>query len=170
MARITQKKAAEIAADLALLHSADLRYVHVLMRELTFGQLGKYAENAHLKDIIATEQKAITDIMTSGRIAFVPGASEAVVRQLAEIILLDAEELGEKRGVKNMSSVVLDGHPPEKILGYCEENQADMLIVGTRGLSGIKDFFARKRFAETAKSFDLYLCVRQVGTQRWKWP
>ncbi|MFK7963591.1 MAG: universal stress protein [Burkholderiaceae bacterium] len=134
------EKAAEIAADLALLHSADLRYVHVLMRDLTFGQLGKYAENIHLKDIIATEQKAITELMTSGKVAFVPGACEAVVRQLAEIILLDAKELGEKRGVNTIRSVILDGHAAERILSYCEKSRADILIVGTRGLSGVKNF------------------------------
>lgn len=133
-------KAAEIAADLALLHSAQLHYVHILMRDLTFGDLGKFATNAHLKDIIANEQKALTSIMTSGKVAFVPGACDAVVRQLSEIILLDAEETARKQGVDTLNSTVLDGNTAEKLLEFADQKQADMIIVGTRGLSGVKDF------------------------------
>jgi len=133
-------KAAELAADLALLHSAQLHYVHVLMRDLAFGDLGKFATNAHLKDIIANEQRALTSIMTSGKVAFVPGACEDVVRQLSEMILFDATELAEAKGVNKLNTAVLDGDAADEFLKFAEQNMADMIIVGTRGLSGVKEY------------------------------
>lgn len=133
-------KAVELAADLAVRYSARLHFVHVLMRDLTFAELGKFEGNAHLADVVEAEQKALADLMTSGQVSFVPGASNKVVRQLAEIISVDAKLQAEAYGVDAVSVAILDGKTDDEIIDYAQQIATDLVVIGTRGLSGVKDF------------------------------
>ncbi len=133
-------KAVELAADLAARYSARLYFVHVLMRDLTFAQLSKYEGNAHLSDVVEVEQKALADLMVSGQVSFVPGASNAVVRQLAEIVSVDAKAQAESHGVSDVNVAILDGKPDDEIIAFANRIHAEMIVIGTRGLSGVKDF------------------------------
>ncbi|WP_048044666.1 universal stress protein [Methanosarcina mazei] len=49
------------------------------------------------------------------------------------------QNLGKERGVK-VNPVYLKGIPAEKILEYAEENDIDLIVMGTQGLTGIKRF------------------------------
>lgn len=45
-------------------------------------------------------------------------------------------------GVQDRSqSVMLEGHPSQKIVEYAQENEIDLIVMGSRGLSGIKKLF-----------------------------
>ncbi len=46
---------------------------------------------------------------------------------------------GEEKGV-DVKSVILEGNPAEKIIEYAEKNDADLVVMGTKGHSGIKRF------------------------------
>lgn len=49
------------------------------------------------------------------------------------------QNLGRDAGVK-VEPVYLRGSPAEKILEYAEENNIDLIVMGTQGLTGIKKF------------------------------
>ena len=49
------------------------------------------------------------------------------------------QNLGKESGVK-VNPVYLKGIPAEKILEYAEENDIDLIVMGTQGLTGIKRF------------------------------
>ncbi len=132
-------KAVGLAADLAARYGARLYFVHVLMRDLTFADLGKFDGNAHLADVVEAEQKALADLMVSGQVAFVPGASNAVIHQLAEIVTVDAKAEAERLGVDSVDVAILDGKPDQEIVSFADQVAADLIVIGTRGLSGVKD-------------------------------
>lgn len=39
-----------------------------------------------------------------------------------------------------INTVVLEGNPAQKIVSYAEERKADLIVIGSRGLSGLKEF------------------------------
>ena len=49
------------------------------------------------------------------------------------------EKLGKEAGVK-IEPVFLKGIPADKILEYAEENNIDLIVMGTHGLTGMKRF------------------------------
>jgi nucleotide-binding universal stress UspA family protein len=51
----------------------------------------------------------------------------------------DVDRLGKKAGVK-VEPVFMKGIPADKILEYAEENNIDLIVLGTHGLTGIKKF------------------------------
>lgn len=51
----------------------------------------------------------------------------------------NVEKLGKEAGVK-VKPVFLKGIPADKILEYAEENNIDLIVMGTQGLTGIKKF------------------------------
>ena len=48
-------------------------------------------------------------------------------------------KLQDFNGKKNFDLEV--GHPSERILAYCKEKQCTAIVIGSRGLSGIAEFF-----------------------------
>lgn len=48
-------------------------------------------------------------------------------------------ELGEEAGIK-VEPFFLKGSPAQKILEYAEENDIDLIVMGTQGLTGVKKF------------------------------
>ncbi|MCM1566015.1 MAG: universal stress protein [Dehalobacter sp.] len=46
-------------------------------------------------------------------------------------------ELGKKENI-TINTVIIHGHPVEKIIDYAQENEFDLIIIGTRGLGGFK--------------------------------
>jgi nucleotide-binding universal stress UspA family protein len=72
----------------------------------------------------------------------VTGWGEAVEEYLenkGKVAIDEVEKMGKDSGVK-IESVVLRGIPAEKILEYAEENNIDLIVMGTQGLTGIKKF------------------------------
>jgi nucleotide-binding universal stress UspA family protein len=49
-----------------------------------------------------------------------------------------AVAVASKAGVKKISSVIIEGDPAEAILDLAAKNKADMIIMGSRGLSDFK--------------------------------
>ncbi|HII93862.1 MAG TPA: universal stress protein [Methanosarcina sp.] len=64
---------------------------------------------------------------------------EEYLKDKGRIAIGNVEKMGEKAGVK-VKSVFLKGIPADKILEYAQENNIDLIVVGTHGLTGIKKF------------------------------
>jgi len=56
----------------------------------------------------------------------------------AQEMLDSAKESCEKQGIQ-FASKILDGSPASKIAEFAEEEKVDLVIVGSRGLGGIKE-------------------------------
>ncbi|RXA19897.1 universal stress protein [Methanosarcina sp. MSH10X1] len=72
----------------------------------------------------------------------VMGWSEAFEEYLANkggAAVGNVEKLGREAGVK-VKPAFLKGIPADKILEYADENNIDLIIMGTHGLTGIKKF------------------------------
>jgi len=62
-----------------------------------------------------------------------------ILRIKGRVAIGNVEKMGEEAGVK-VKSVFLKGIPADKILEYARENNIDLIVVGTHGLTGIKKF------------------------------
>lgn len=64
--------------------------------------------------------------------ALVPSAEDG--RSLHDLLVAARDEARE-RGIQDVDVVVLHGDPLEQILSYLHKHRADLVVVGTRGLS-----------------------------------
>lgn len=88
----------------------------------------------HALYVISTQHAVITRT--------VKGWSEGLEESLTEkgsAAIGYVEKMGEEIGVK-VTPVFLKGIPADKILEYAQENNIDLIVMGTHGLTGIKKF------------------------------
>jgi nucleotide-binding universal stress UspA family protein len=55
--------------------------------------------------------------------------------------IVDEVEQELKQLPNNTKTAVLEGNPPEAIIEYAEQNEADLIVMGSRGLGGLKELF-----------------------------
>jgi nucleotide-binding universal stress UspA family protein len=58
----------------------------------------------------------------------------------ADMMLAEAKELCEDAGVKKVTTYAREGDPADAILDVAEEQGADLIVVGNKGMSGAKRF------------------------------
>ncbi|KZE73380.1 universal stress protein [Paenibacillus elgii] len=68
----------------------------------------------------------------------VPANLDQDYEEFARSVLKEAEEV--TAGVSGVKHVLQQGQPAVTILEYAEENGVDLIIMGSRGLSGIREF------------------------------
>jgi nucleotide-binding universal stress UspA family protein len=135
-------KAVGLASDLALKYDARMVLVHVL-------QYGPIPEG--LRRMLEAER--LVEPTTSGKtkpVAGVPRWLTAVTTgkenseelrlaaAAAEQIVSQAERVVRTKGVKNVHTTVEDGDAARRILECAERENADLIIVGSRGFSDLK--------------------------------
>jgi len=62
-----------------------------------------------------------------------------VLKKEGEKAVSEVRELGEASGV-NVRDVILEGHPSSEIITFAENNDADIIVVGTLGKTGLDRF------------------------------
>jgi len=62
-----------------------------------------------------------------------------ILRKEGEKAVSEVKELGEASGV-NVRNVILEGHPSSEITTFAENNDADIIVVGTLGKTGLDRF------------------------------
>ena len=104
------RKAVQYAADIALKYKAMVHVVHIV---------------SPLPDIIQ-ESEVLEVIQDRG---------EAFAREILE------EAVGEfkKKGVRSFQSTVLHGNPADAIIEFARKHGVDMIVMGSRGLSGVTE-------------------------------
>jgi len=65
------------------------------------------------------------------------GTRSDVLNYVADKILKDAREAAKKRGARTIETVIANGDPATEIINTANEKGADLIVVGTRGLSGM---------------------------------
>ncbi len=123
-------RAVSFAAELAAGLQASILLLHVLSKLPSRRQLQNYL--AALEENPASHE----------------GEIESVRRALAKSgedhgmeILANAEQLLRERGVNDVSTAIRDGDPSTELLRVAETGKYDMIIMGRRGLGGLKGIF-----------------------------
>lgn len=137
------QRAVETAAELAGKLDAELLIVHVMMHGRPTAELVRMAEVEHLV-------KEAHDVVSPG-MQYIPGSpreflgrdtadprSPRIIAVLGEQILVRAEAYCAEKGVKNIKTSARTGDYAEEILDAAKDLKADMIVVGSRGLGGLK--------------------------------
>lgn len=119
-------KAVELASDLAEKYGARMILLHVI-HERVSESLQRMAEIEYGAEIAAASA--------------LPNQKAAIYEALQDLgrrILEQAEQVARGKGVKNISKVVEEGDAVKRILEQAERTQADLIVLGSRGLSDLK--------------------------------
>jgi nucleotide-binding universal stress UspA family protein len=111
------KKALEFACDLAIQYNAYLTILHVAYNP------------------------AQSHTMVLGSSAITYQGNQKELNEMAEIIIDAAREIAIKAGCKDVVTRIQKGVPAEQILEFSRENNNDLIVLGSRGLSDVAGFF-----------------------------
>ena len=132
-------KAVELASDMAEKFGAGLKFVHVM-------QHGQSPE--HLLGVVdidrldAETRQALNEARTAGSLAMgsalaLPTIPETVLKKVGEGILARAKETAAQREITEVETELLDGDPAHCILEAVEQDRADLIVMGMRGLGEV---------------------------------
>ena len=135
------KKALELACDMATKFGAALKLAHVLepggspqclRAGIQFERLDTETRRA------IEEAEAPIPPVAAGMYGLWPTISDGVLDKVGEELLAGAARLATTRGVGEIDSVLLDGDPARAILKTAEEDRADMIVMGMRGVGELE--------------------------------
>lgn len=135
------KKAVDLAGDLAATHGAKIVLLHVLLRGHMPEGLMRAAQVEHLGESHETPRNLVNipqEIMA--RVEGKKGTQLPleVLDFIGKRVLASAERACRDKGVEAVELVVEEGNPTEIILDYAKRTNADMIVMGSRGLSTLK--------------------------------
>ena len=110
------QKAIDFACDLALKYGAKLYVMHVVSETDVPEWVQEYIKAEGIKE---------------------PPQS-VYLEKIGQRIIELAEKQIKEKGVTNIESMVELGNPAEKITEFAKENDVDMIVMGSRGLSEVK--------------------------------
>ncbi|MBS7248590.1 MAG: universal stress protein [Candidatus Jordarchaeales archaeon] len=87
-----------------------------------------------LLNVIKTEELELVKQYSESSYALVKSHLE----QTAEKLLVEAEKKAKKKGVEDVVKKVAFGDPAEKIVDEANNENVDLIAIGTRGLTGVK--------------------------------
>jgi len=137
------KKAIDLAADIAEKYGARMVILHVLLRQTSESDIEILCkENAMSESLESkfnklreTYLEIIAASYDAGPISiFVP---DDILNDVGNLLLDNARLRAESKGVKDISAYIVDGAPADKIVAAAEKENADMIIMGSRGLGNI---------------------------------
>ena len=136
-------KALELAGNLAKIHEAALVIVHVMQHGRVPESIRKMVENEHLVEQgrqhaprLAESARSLVAVM--GKSADEMDSSQRVVQAYGDHLLARAEHDAHVLGIRNVETMLEDGDPVDCILDCAKRYGADLIILGTRGLSDLK--------------------------------
>jgi nucleotide-binding universal stress UspA family protein len=98
---------------------------HVTLQAIDLAQ--QYNATVHGLHVIDTD---LTDLLTDA------GKDDETLESRGEAAVESVEKMADEHGVA-VESAVIDGDPAETILDYGEEIDADLIVAGTHGRSGV---------------------------------
>ncbi|MGB5706290.1 MAG: universal stress protein [Arenicellales bacterium] len=137
------KHAQTVAIDLASKYDAQLTLVHVLTHDHPSKEFARMAEVEHLSDSgqPRVSEKENTYSIVARFLGSPNDSTEArVIALLGEQIINNASAIAIKAGVANVTSEILIGDYANNILEVAKKVDADIIVMGRRGLSNLKGF------------------------------
>jgi len=140
---IHAKHAQTVAINLASKYEAQLTLVHVLTDDHPSEEFARMAKVELLSD---SKQPRVSDKENtySAVARFLGSANESkearVIALLGEQIINNASASASKAGVANVTTEIHTGDYANNILEVAKKTDADMIVMGRRGLSNLKGF------------------------------
>ena len=101
----------------------------------------KYQAHVTLLSVL---EKPYTTLIRQGEL-FTPNSTKKFVEDLEKYhkkILSDAtKKIERKKSIVTLSSMLVEGRPADKIIEVSQKGKYDLIVIGSRGLGGIKEFF-----------------------------
>ena len=137
-------KAVLLASDIAAKYKARMVLLHVLPK----GPLPEEVRQmARVENLMPESRSGPSPLSPEGKFPAstifgktmeTEEQTQQVLQYLAEKILADAKRVAQKQGVEKVSVVTTDGDPSEQILDHAGKEAANLVVMGSRGLSDLK--------------------------------
>ena len=137
------KHAQDVAIDMASRYEASLTLVHVLTHDHPSSEFSRMAKVENLLDSKRPEVRSKEDTYKSIArfLGSVNDEKEArVVVLIGEQLLKNASKSASQAGVENVTTEIRDGDFANCILEVAKKVDADIIVMGRRGLSNLKGF------------------------------
>lgn len=134
-------KAVMLAADIAEKYGARLVLLHVLLRGRLSDEAKHMAEVEHLAEGTGASGPFAANIPAGAASALHEAHKQeprVVLEKLGQHLLEGAKALAKEKGVEQITTEIQDGDPVREILACAEREKANLLVMGSRGLSDIK--------------------------------
>lgn len=136
------RKAVQIASDMAKRYEAKLVLLHVLGAGPVPESLVRMADIEHLTDPVRPRSSNVANIQASLAVSE-SGADtrehqDRVRQAVAEKVLDEAKRTARAAGVSDISVETAHGDAADQILECAKRVSADLIVMGSRGLSDIK--------------------------------
>ena len=137
------KMAIVLAADIAQKFDARMVILHVLLRHVSEHEVEALcAENKmpaslakKFEDLREQYLKVVAAYYEAGPTPiFVP---DDILTEAGQLLLGTARREAESRGVKEIETQIVDGAPADGIVAVAEKEDADMIVMGSRGLGNV---------------------------------
>lgn len=134
--------AMEMAADIAAKYGARL----VLLSVVSHGPLPEELTHYGRKDLSKSPHPLLAHVPSwfddaRDAVSREPGELHALVEDLARVALDHGAELARAAGVAQYETMIEHGVPSEKILACAERENADLIVMGRRGLGSFSELF-----------------------------
>lgn len=136
------KRAAAAAADLAATYGARLTIVTVMPNALTLEDVESSPQAARLPRSAKAEIRRLRTLARESQgdadiYPYVP-ALHSLGTALADAILDDAESVTARKKISKVTRLGVIGDPAAQILAQAKKAKADLIVMGTRGLSDFR--------------------------------
>ena len=137
------RRAVAAASELAKDYGAELHLVHVTGSGRIPAALAHMAEIEHMTEGRRTPgpqnvANVFGNLATAEKSATSLEAAREVHRALGEKLLKDASITARNSGAPSVEGMLREGSPAEAILEAAKQVDADLIVLGTRGLSDLK--------------------------------
>ena len=134
-------KAVDLAADLAGKYDGRMVILHILLRHASAMELKALAQELGASDALlqriakAEDAYAETAMAAYGPVPLM--VPDNILIEMGELITEAAEKRAKAHGARDFTVRVADGAPAEVILKAADHEQADAIVMGSRGLGNL---------------------------------
>jgi nucleotide-binding universal stress UspA family protein len=131
--------ALDLAADMAGKYDAHLVVLHVFMEQAASEELARFAEIEHLgqevrQSLSTLQTSAVGRTLTYAERRVPHSVVDAIGHMVADQAVLAARQCG----AANVTSRIEDGDAATSILDAAEQERADLIVMGSRGLGHLR--------------------------------
>lgn len=138
-------RAQRMAIELCQKFSARLIILHVLPNDLSASQLRRIAECGEFDTPLKPEFDRLDSLSPApamlGGAFIAPSVARSTVEALGAEIVKRAERDASGRGVQDISLAIEDGDPGGRIVECAAREDADLIVMGRRGVGQLKELF-----------------------------
>lgn len=136
-------KAINFGSDIASKYGARIVLFHALLVGSSSGEILNLVETGQLSDRTLGELKQKADIQARIRSTaiFAPNNLPPSIEELEHVgseLLVSGEQIARDHGVERISKILTNGEPIQCILKAVDDEKADLIVMGSRGLGNIE--------------------------------